>query len=241
MFTDADNDKLHQIMAQNPENQALIQKLLDSNKEAISMISHEIRNPLTLVYSSLQLIERTHPEVITYKYWPAMKEDLEYMKHLLEELSSYNNGASLTLTKMDFYSFMQQIVLSFAVTFVDTDVEFTSFIKPGFPPFKGDATKLREVFLNLLRNASEAVSEKGTIMLRAEYVEDSITVRIADNGCGINPEDISNIFLPFTTYKQGGTGLGLAVVKRTVEAHGGTIHVTSDSGSGTVFTVVLPI
>lgn len=250
MFTDTDYDKLRQLMAQNPENRALIQKLLDSHEETLRTVSHEIRNPLTLVYSTLQLIETQHPEVTTFRHWDSLRGDIIYMKELLEELSSYNNGGSLSVKPMNFRKFMEPIVLSFAASMADSSIEFTSCLDPEFPPFCGDPIKLREVFLNLLRNAADATAStdnlnpenrKSNIQLHAFSRNDNIIVTVTDSGCGIPEEFLSDIFQPFVTHKQGGTGLGLAISKRIIESHSGQINVHSTEGIGTTFTVALPI
>lgn len=241
MFTDTDYDKLKQLMAEKPENEALIQKLLASHKETISTISHEIRNPLTLVYSTLQLIESQHPEVSSFRHWDSLKEDIVYMKQLLEELSSFNNSTILSVKPFDFRKFMEQLVISYAINFTDSDIEFTSYIDPALPIITADSIRLKEVFLNLLRNASEAIDKTGSIRLNATYTENTIIVSIKDSGCGIPAEHLDNIFSPFITYKQGGTGLGLPIAKRTIEAHNGNISVSSTPDNGTTFTITLPV
>ena len=241
MFTSADYDKLEQLMAESQENEALIRKLLASHKETISTISHEIRNPLTLVYSTLQLIESKHPEVNSFYYWDSLRTDIEYMKQLLEDLSSFNNGASLCRKNIDFRKFMEQLVLSFAISCADSDVEFTSCIDPALPEILADPIKLREVFLNLLRNAKEAISGSGNIRLEVYCNDNIIHITIQDSGCGIPEEYLSDIFTPFITHKTGGTGLGLAIAKRTIESHNGNINVSSKIGLGTTFHITLPV
>lgn len=245
MFTNSDYDKLQQIMAQNPENKALIQKLLDSQKETISTISHEIRNPLTLVYSTLQLIESQHPEIQNFRHWDSLRDDIEYMKQLLEELSVFNNGSTLSCSPFDFRKFMQQLAVSFAISMEEREIEFTSYIDPELPVICADRIKLKEVFLNLLKNGADAVSPDAitnkTVRLEAHFDKKQILVRVQDNGCGIEKCLLPDIFTPFVTHKEGGTGLGLSIVKRSVEAHGGQVTVRSSKGLGTVFEVTLPV
>ena len=96
MFTESDYEKLHQIMAESPEKEELLTRLLHSHRMDISTISHEIRNPLTLIYSTLQMIEASNPEVLNIRHWSDLHNDIEYMKQLLEELSAYNNGQRLS-------------------------------------------------------------------------------------------------------------------------------------------------
>ena len=81
MFTESDYEKLHQIMAESPEKEELLTRLLHSHRMDISTISHEIRNPLTLIYSTLQMIEASNPEVLNIRHWSDLHSDIEYMKH----------------------------------------------------------------------------------------------------------------------------------------------------------------
>ena len=160
MLSSTDYDKLQQIMQENPENEALINRLLTSHQMEISTISHEIRNPLTLVYSTLQLIESQHPEVLTFSHWTELHQDIEYMKFLLEDLSSYNNGERLELTPVSASTYFRRIALSFAASIVDTDIEFVSRIPEDLPEISADPVKLRQAVLNLLRNACDALTKK---------------------------------------------------------------------------------
>lgn len=248
MFTETDYDKLQQIMAESPEKKELLTKLLESHQIDISTISHEIRNPLTLVYSTLQLLESEHPEVREFKHWSSIRADIEYMKQLLEELSTYNNGGRLTLAPINSDTFLKTLTLSFAASLIDTDIEFISRIEPDLPTFIGDQVKLREVLLNLLKNARDAVNEvdysgydRPQISLHASATGTDISITITDNGCGIPYENLKSIFEPFVTYKKDGTGLGLAVASRIARAHGGSLTADSAPGTLTTFTLSLPI
>lgn len=106
---------------------------------------------------------------------------------------------------------------------------------------KGDENKLQQVFLNLLINAMEATGAKGTIQIQVEKKDTSAEIGIADNGKGIEPENLQKIFEPFFTTKQRGTGLGLSIVYQIIKDHQGTIQVESTKGEGTTFKVSLPL
>ena len=99
-FTANDYEKLHQLMNSSPEIRELLQKLLDSQQYTISKISHEVRNPLTLIYSTFQLIESSHPETRDFSHWSELREDIEYTISLLQELSAYNNSEHLFGTNL---------------------------------------------------------------------------------------------------------------------------------------------
>ena len=207
MYTSTDLVKLRQIMAESPVHADVIGRLLASHRESVSTITHEIRNPLTLVYSSLQLIESAHPEVHTFRHWDALHQDVIYMMRLLTDLSDYNNGLSLHRETLNTSSFLKQLVLSFAASLEASNIEFTSRTAPSLPPIEADTAKLKEVLLNLLKNAFEAF-----------------------------PEGTSG----FITFKSGGTGLGLPLSRRIIEAHGGTLTAESHPDTGTAFTILLP-
>lgn len=241
MFTTNDYQQLTSLMNSSPEYSELIHKLMDSYEFTISKISHELRNPLTLIYSTLQLIESQHPEVKEFKHWPQMIEDVVFTTELLNELSTYNNSQHLNLKTFDFQEFIRHIALSFASSITETNIEFTSKIDSSLPQITGDKTKLQEIFLNLLKNALEAVDTDGKIRLNCFTKDGFVVTQISDNGCGIEPEQLDTIFTPFVTYKQGGSGLGLSIVQSTTLAHNGTVSVDSVEGKGTCFTVSLPI
>ena len=248
MFSATDYDKLQQIMEESPEKKELLTRLLDSHRMTVSTISHEIRNPLTLVYSTLQLMAVKYPEIVTFKYWDQLISDVEYIKLLLEELSSYNNGDNLKLTQTDSAGFFKAISLSFAASLTETNIEYKSSISPDLPCMSLDSVKLRQVLLNLLGNAKEAVTScenphpEITMKVHAENSKTpNIVVQISDNGCGISPEHLEHIFEPFITYKNGGTGLGLAIADRIISAHKGSLTVASAPGKLTTFTLTLPI
>jgi two-component system NtrC family sensor kinase len=111
------------------------------------------------------------------------------------------------------------------------------------PPILGRTQEIGQVFLNILRNAVQAIAERGIIHLKTSYENGMVTIAITDNGCGIPPDVIGRVFEPFfTTHPPGhGTGLGLSVCYDIVNKHGGTIDVTSTVGKGTKFTIRLPV
>lgn len=251
MFSSSDYDKLQQIMEESPQKQELLTRLLESHQTTLSTISHELRNPLTLIYSTLQLIASQHPEVTGYRQWEQLMSDVEYMKLLLEELSSYNNGSRLKLSTVDSEAFFKTISLSFAASVADMDIEFVSKIAPGLPDFSCDPVKIRQVLFNVLGNARDAAMSPGIshplISMEVLPVDNlpndlsSIVVKISDNGCGIADEALEHIFEPFVTYKANGTGLGLAIANRIALAHGGSLKVSSRSKGPTLFTLTLPV
>ena len=109
----------------------------------------------------------------------------------------------------------------------------------NIPPVAVDAAMMADAFLNIIRNAVEAVAEFGNIIVSLRYFDEtnqSVVVEIKDNGCGIDEEDMPHIFNPFFTVKKYGTGLGLSQVKKIIDLHQGTIDILSKKNEGTVVT-----
>ena len=206
----------------------------------LSKFAHELRNPLTSVYSTIQLLEFQHPEVKDFKYWSTIGADLEYMNELIAELSSFSKSNRVQPKEFSSKQMFEQVSLSFAASIASSQVEYTSKLDASLPIITGDETKLKEVFRNLLRNAYEASLPNHTIYFEATCDDTSLIVRVSDTGCGIAPEHLPTIFDPFVTYKKEGTGLGLAICSQIVKAHNGKIEVASTLGKGTTFTVTLP-
>ena len=207
----------------------------------LSKFAHELRNPLTTVYSTLQLIEMQHPEVKDFKYWSNLAPDLEYMNSLLSELSDFTKSEQLHKTTFSLRNLLQHVSLSFAASIADSDVEYTSKISSSINQITGDKTKLQEVFLNLLKNAYEASLPNKTICLEAFSKDQSVYVRVQDTGSGITEKQLPTIFEPFVTYKPNGSGLGLAICNNIIKAHGGDISVESTENVGTTFLISLPL
>lgn len=243
MLSNIDINQMNRLMEENKDAKQIITQLLDNYHTSVSMIAHEIRNPLTLVSSSLQIIEAQHPEVKAFHNWDQTMEDVRFMCDLLNELSTFNNSSTLHHSVFSIEKLLKNIAISFAISLdaADSSIQFSSKILPGMGDFTGDKVKLEEVILNLLQNARDAVGSEGSIILSAERKNDTIIICCKDTGCGITSDRIDTIFDPFVTYKENGTGLGLSSAKRITEAHGGSIEVESSPESGTVFTVTLPV
>jgi len=114
-------------------------------------------------------------------------------------------------------------------------------VNGDIPPVDHDPNQINQVLLNLLLNAIQSMDKPGTIHVSLENDDDAVLIAVADEGKGIAPENLPNIFRPFFTTKGHGTGLGLSLARRIVEAHGGQIDVTSEVGKGTRFQVRLSI
>ena len=206
----------------------------------LSKFSHEIRNPISLINSSLQMMAHSHPDVTDYENWDDIMDNLDYVKELLNELSSYNSAGRISPKPTNIKLYLENILASVRPTLDYLNIHLETEFSPFLPELSIDRIKLRQALLNLLRNAQEAISRPdGKILLRAEPWEKGICISVSDNGCGIPPSEKNNIFNPFVTFKKNGTGLGLAVTRQIIEAHNGHIETDSQPGHGSTFRIFL--
>lgn len=241
MLSHIDICRMNRLMEHNPEAKKIIEQLLQNHQTIVSLISHEIRNPLTLISSSLQLMEQTHPEVRDFSNWDQTMQDLDFLCQLLSELSAYNNGSTLRYQVFSLQELLRSVAVSFAISLENASVSFRSSIDPAIKDYAGDQIKLHEVLLNLLKNARESQADEIVLSASSGCDTSGIQISIRDNGCGIEQDQLDQIFQAFHTTKQEGTGLGLSLSKRIIEAHHGTLTVTSAPGKGSTFTVFLPL
>lgn len=208
----------------------------------LSTFSHEIRNPLALITSEMQMLSDSQPQLCFNEHWDNIMENLNYIRELLDELSRYQNASHISLVQTDLSICLNRITSSFRPALDYLGISFETDIPRDLPQISLDQTKIRQALFNLLRNAQEAIQHAhGKIQIAASAVSDGIQITVHDNGCGMTAQQTEQIFFPFVTYKPGGTGLGLAVTRQIIEAHHGTLRVESVPGEGTTFYILLPL
>ena len=203
-------------------------------------IFHEIKNMITIINSSLQLIEKQHPEVSGFAYWNDTISDVHVLRNIIIELSTARLGSDLNKTSTDMNKFMEQIMNSARVCFEDTNIRCTFHAPDNLKPVSIDQMRLREAIVNLLKNSYEAVGTSGAIDIYAYEDSDSLCLDIKDSGCGMDPQTLDQLYTPFFTSKDKGNGLGLVITKSIIEAHGGSLTCQSMPQKGTTFTISLP-
>ncbi len=207
----------------------------------LSKMFHEIKNPLTLINSSLQLIQDEHPEVTSFCFWNQTMEDIKNLRSLLDELSSFQKGNVLNMTKINLFDFTEDLLESTAGFLLETGTPLNLESSIDDLDFYADDVKLRQAIINLLKNAAESSASGSPIVLRITAEEHWLYISVADKGCGISKEHLDKIFEPFHTTKSYGTGLGLPIVKKIIESHNGKLSIQSEEGAGTTFLISLPL
>lgn len=223
-------------------------KLIQSAKLAAagsiaSEAAHEIKSPLTVISTAISLIESDAMLSLDEE----MLKRIEMIKRAVGRIGKFIDNL-LNLSKPIKYSFKPNSINEIIKRAIQERQDLFKRIKvekklsPDLPEVFSDANKLRDVFVNLISNASEAMPDGGDIWIKTQGSEDGKKVEIyfEDTGCGIPEEDIYKIFDPFFTTKDKGIGLGIAIIKKVVEGHKGTLEVKSKVGKGTLFIIRLP-
>ncbi len=215
-----------------------------------SMIAHDLRNPLSSVKMTLQILEKKSGKAIsadTRELCQISLEQIRYMEEILSDMLSYSRPDAL---KPEWISIDKVIDMAISLSQrrqEEQRVKLHTDYQPGLPTLYADATKLRQVFSNLISNALQATRGSDNAQVNVEAMVDlglegtSIRVDICDNGRGISSEERDKIFEPFFTTRAKGTGLGLAIVKRILDQHKATISVSDNAPKGSCISVILPV
>jgi PAS domain S-box-containing protein len=211
-----------------------------------AVLAHEIGNPLNGMFTTVQLIERylaRSQSAVGDRHLRAPLQDLKgeisRLGALLHEFRSLSGPMQLNLRPLRLSAFLPELLQMTSHISDGSAVEIAHYIPHDLPAINADKEKLKQVFLNLCKNAVEAMPSGGTLTLRAYVKDQRLVIEVSDTGMGITQE--LDIFELFTTTKNKGTGLGLAVVRQIVSDHGGSITYTSEPGKGTTFYVSLPL
>jgi Signal transduction histidine kinase len=249
MFSEINNDALACIIKNNPEIEPIIKTIIDDNKKTTSMFVHELRNPLSLLKGTLQYMEQKHPEAKEFKYWDQLQELVDDMEHIMADASLLNICNYLHKDYANLKELLESVISSFMPEALNKEIDLTLTVDPDsekfFTHYSCDSTKLKQVFSNLVKNAFEATNPGNFIHIILKYLPSEgncpakLSFEISNNGKPIPDDEINTIFVPFVTYKKGGTGVGLALVKRVIDLHYGSVFVDSNENL-TSFTIHLP-
>jgi PAS domain S-box-containing protein len=205
-----------------------------------AVFAHEVANPLNGLSTTCQLLQRhfaKHPDGFASSTVENIQTEINRLTLLLNNFRSLSRPQQLNLEKTDVTQLAKEVLTGAAVD-RNSNVRFVENLSSDLPGIMADAEKLRQVFLNLYKNALEAMPDGGSLTLSGKSFGNYVIVEIEDTGVGIKPG--SDIFELFTTTKPNGTGLGLAIVRQIMAAHSGTITYTSQPGKGTRFILTLP-
>lgn len=225
------------------EEQLARSEKLASLGHMVSGIAHEIRNPLAIISGTVQLMERNFKNVEGLEeYVKIVKEQSDRENKVIQDLLDYARPSKHLVTALDL-NYLIKSVLSFMNKYIqDRKAMLKLELEDNLPLALMDGDKIKQVFVNIIFNACDAMVEKGggTLTIKTEKDESYIKAYFIDTGIGIEEGKIKKIFNPYYTTKPKGTGLGLSISNNIIEMHSGSIEVISKEGEGSTFIVKLP-
>jgi PAS domain S-box-containing protein len=241
----------HYILVQRDitEFKNLEKQLYDSQKLAAlgqlsAGIAHEIRNPLSSIKMSLQILtKRMNPEGNDLKRFKIAEKEVDHLEMLVNNILAFAKPVEPKKMPVDLSKVLEQALALSEKEITDKKIEIQTEFS-DVPSVTVDAAMMADAFLNVIRNAVEASKEYGKIKVSLRYAYEnrqSVVVEVKDEGSGIDAEDMPHIFNPFFTRKNYGTGLGLSLVKKIIDIHQGMIDIFSNNNEGTKVLIILPV
>ncbi len=207
-------------------------------------LAHEIKNPLSAIKTFVQLLPQKigNPSFME-KFNITVPREVDRINHLVEDLLELTRKRVRSLVDLKVDSLIHQVIDLHGEELKRRQIAFQDHLNKTILPVHGDAETLYRAFSNLIINAIQAMPNGGTLSISSKLDSSSSSLEITfrDTGIGMDETTAKNIFNPFFTTKDKGVGLGLALTRKIIEDHRGTIEVVSEKGIGTTFTVLLPV
>jgi len=206
-------------------------------------IAHEIRNPLTSINILIHSLTENFPSEDSHREdLNVIEEEIDRINEILDRFLRFAKPAAPLLERTEVASIFEETLQLIRPRMEKQRIHVQKEFQ-DLPMILMDREQIKQVALNLLLNAVQAMPRGGTLTLRGQNSKDGqwITIFIQDSGVGIPDEDMNKLFNPFFSTKEGGIGLGLSIAHRIIDQHHGKIEVESDPGKGTLFTIWLPI
>lgn len=208
-------------------------------------IAHEIRNPLSSIRGLAQFIFNSFSKTDERKEdLNTIIQEVDRLNKLVVQVLDFAKLKKLNLTRFSLNDLLRKITELFKIEIKDKLIKFNLELSPDISQIQADEDQVRQILMNVIINAIQAIPKKGEIKIKTEKAplkgEPAIKLIIEDSGIGITEKDFNQIFDPFFSTKEKGSGLGLSIVYKLVEAHQGEIKVESKEGKGTKFIILLP-
>jgi signal transduction histidine kinase len=204
------------------------------------MVGHDLRNPLTGIKNSAYYLKKKGieiPEVQYREMLETINRCVDYSNRIVNDLLDYSREIRLDLKEESLNKLLAE---SLALLDIPQAINIENRLH-DYQMVNVDPDKFKRLFINLIKNAVDAMPNGGKITIQSVETNGNIEVSFADTGIGINDDILPKLFSPLCTTKAQGMGFGLAICKRIIEAHGGKITVKTASGKGTTFSVTMPI
>lgn len=203
-------------------------------------VAHEIKNPLALIKANVQMLEVEDDHKIHRKNYSVVYAEIDKINDLLMEFINISKPQQYHFEKLSLGELLEDVLNTLEASVKKRHVRLLYDTFPENCFIHGDYEKLKRVFINIMKNAMEAVGECGQIHISSFKSEGYVAVKIEDDGKGIPEKYLEHIGKPFFTTKSGGSGLGVSISKRIVEEHKGIFVISSIEGKGSTVAVTLP-
>ena len=214
---------------------------LASLAKLISNLAHEINNSLMVISGSAELSLMNELEKGIEKNLKKISEQCNRIKDMIRKLLIFSNPAKGQMNAADINEVIDSALKSAENDVTSKNIQITRNLASSLPQIEINEKQIRDVFINLIQNSTEAMAEGGCLTISTSVEDNHIRIEFKDTGCGIPQEDIKKVFEPFFTTKDKGAGLGLSVCYGIVKVHEGQLRYESISGQGTTATLILPI
>jgi two-component system, NtrC family, sensor histidine kinase HydH len=206
-------------------------------------LAHELRNPLGTIRVSAEMLSKSLPEEneMAREMAGFIRSEVDRTNSLVTRFLEFARPVPLRLEPADIAEVIDQAVKDLERQASHGRVTVYRNYSPDIAPFPLDAELMGRAIFNLLLNAAQATPEGGAVTVKTRLAGGSVEISVIDRGAGIDPKHLENIFNPFFTTKPEGVGLGLAIVSKIVDDHGGKMTVESEPGKGSVFRILLPL
>jgi signal transduction histidine kinase len=205
-------------------------------------LAHELRNPRGTIKTSAEMLVKSvdADPAVAREMAGFISSEVDRTNSLVTRFLDFARPLALRLEKADLTQVIDQAVTDVGNHRPPFDVVIYTNYSPEIPPFFLDSELMERVLYNLLLNAAQASPHQGSITVKTRQIDGTVEIAVIDRGPGIDAKNLESIFNPFFTTKSSGVGLGLAIVSKIVDEHGGNISVESKPGEGSVFRVYLP-
>lgn len=202
---------------------------------------HEVKNPLSILKGNVSLMELSDPDLKESARWISIKNNLNHLCHLLDDFSTLNKMTTIEKTTYNVINCIYSVYAMFSSSSDDKNLNLCLGNAPDEKiMIHGDQSKIKHAMINLIKNAFEACHDGDTIRIHSESTEGFVSITVTDSGCGMTENVRTTATTPFITYKENGTGLGLALVHWVVKQHGGNLTIESEEGKGSKITMLFP-
>jgi two-component system, sporulation sensor kinase E len=209
--------------------------------ELVAGVAHEIRNPLAIIKGSLQVYAQTvPPSDDVHELSKIINQEIDRLDKVIKALLDFGRPSPSKTRECDLASVLDETITLTGKYAKQLGIDVIADKTGPLPLVTADPDQIKQVLVNLISNAVQAMPDGGVVHLGAHVGDGCVALTVRDEGVGIEPAQLAHIFDPFRTTRDGGTGLGLTIVHRIVEAHHGHIRVESEPGKGTTFTISLP-